>query len=67
MTTGYAHLTVATAGILGMLVPVLNTAIGVVLFHEHLSALGLAGVAVVIAACALLALPRLNHRKPTTP
>lgn len=67
MTTGYAHLTVATAGILGMLVPVLNTAIGVVLFREHLSAMGLAGVAVVIAACALLALPRFNHRKPDDP
>ncbi len=67
MTTGYAHLTVATAGILGMLVPVFNTAIGVVIFREHLSALGLAGVAVVIATCAMLAMPRFNRRRPDDP
>ena len=64
MTAGYAHLTVATAGILGMLVPVINTAIGVAVFHEYLSALGLAGVAVVIATCALLAVKRRSNKPP---
>jgi drug/metabolite transporter (DMT)-like permease len=63
MTVGYVHLTIATASVLGMLVPVINTIVGVLLFHEYLSARGYTGVAVVIVACVLLCLVRPAHRR----
>lgn len=64
MTVGYAHLTIATASVLGMLVPVVNTVVGVALFREQLSALGLTGVAIVIAACIFLCLVRMPPSQP---
>lgn len=64
MTVGYAHLPVSTASVLGMLVPATNTIVGVFVFREYLSALGAAGVGLVIAACILLCLAGSGPVKP---
>ncbi|MBN2450392.1 MAG: DMT family transporter [Lentisphaeria bacterium] len=51
MTEGYRHVSVTTGSLLGMLVPVLNLAVGTLFFGERMSGRGLLGSAVVLAAC----------------
>jgi drug/metabolite transporter (DMT)-like permease len=53
-TEGYRHLPVATGSLLGMLVPVLNYAVGVTLFAEPISVTSALGSATVLSSCALV-------------
>ena len=53
-TAGYRHVDVATGGLLGMLVPVLNYIIGVAVFHESVSLESVVGTVMVIGACGIV-------------
>lgn len=55
MTYAFAHVTIASGGLLGNLTPVFNTILAIVLFQETLSGPGLLGIAIVIGSCALVA------------
>lgn len=54
MTEAYRHVTVATGSLLGMLVPVLSSFVGILFFHEHLSSHRLLSSAIVILSCSLI-------------
>ncbi|MBN1670608.1 MAG: DMT family transporter [Kiritimatiellae bacterium] len=51
MTEGYRHLSVTTGSLLGMLVPVLNFAVGALVFEEPVSLRRIIGAAVIVASC----------------
>lgn len=53
-TAGYRHVDVATGGLLGMLVPVLNYVIGVVGFDEPVSFESVVGTVMVVGSCAIV-------------
>ncbi len=65
MTEGYRHLTVTTGSLLGMSVPVLNFILGMVLFKEPITGLGVAGAIIVMAACTVVILA--DRKKPQSP
>ena len=54
MTEAYRYVTVPTGGLLGMLVPVFNCLVGMVIFAEDLSLRAVLGAAVVLGACAVV-------------
>lgn len=56
MTQGYNYVSVATGSLLGMLTPVLNYVIGVMIFHELISLRSIIGSGVIIASCAVVLL-----------
>ena len=53
-TTGLATVSAAAAGLMSLLEPLTATALGVVIFHERLGALGIAGAILLVIALALL-------------
>lgn len=55
MTYAYAHVTIASGGLLGNLTPVFNTILALLLFQERITASGFAGIAVVIGSCMFVA------------
>jgi drug/metabolite transporter (DMT)-like permease len=56
MTWSYSQLPIATGSLLGLLTPMLNLVAGMILFGEALKATELAGTALIIGACAAVAL-----------
>ena len=54
---GLEHMESSRASILASVEPVVGTLVGVLLFHEPLTAGGVAGTALVLSAVALLSLP----------
>ncbi len=54
MTWAFKFVNVSTGSLLGLLTPVLNVAVGILFFSEPMGTLGLAGAALVLAACALM-------------
>lgn len=66
MTYAYKHLPVALGGLLGMLTPLLNVAIGALVFRETITTRNGMGMLMILAACAMLIrLPRRRRRVPT--
>ena len=55
-TEGYRYLQVATGSLLGMLVPVLNYFLGVVVFGETISWQSIIGSAIVLGSCVIVLL-----------
>jgi len=53
-TEGYRHLPVLTGSLLGMLVPVLNYVMGVIVFSEPVSARSVIGSATVLGSCVIV-------------
>ena len=53
-TEGYKYLSVATGSLLGMLVPVLNYIVGVLLFDETFSIRSAFGTSIVIGSCVVV-------------
>ena len=58
MTWAYGHTTVATGSLLGMLAPVFNIPIGLLVFGEVVSGRAVAGRAIVLVSCALVVTAR---------
>ena len=56
MTYAYKHVPATQGSILAFLVPVLNVILGVVVFHETMQPLALAGSLIVLACCIYVAL-----------
>jgi len=56
MTQGYNYVSVTTGSLLGMLTPVLNYVIGVMIFHELISIRSVIGSVVIIACCVVVLL-----------
>jgi len=54
MTWAFRHTTVATGSLLGMLAPVFNIPVGLLVFGEEVSGSAVVGIAVVLASCALV-------------
>jgi len=54
MTWAFRHTTVATGSLLGMLAPVFNIPVGLLVFGEQVSGSAVAGIAIVLASCALV-------------
>ena len=54
MTYAYRHLPVSTGSLIGMLVPVCNVAIGVIVFNETISTRGITGILIVLISCSLV-------------
>ncbi|MFH0920408.1 MAG: DMT family transporter [Fibrobacterota bacterium] len=52
MTEGYRTVPATTGALISLLVPAMNTAAGVVLFHEPVTATEIAGSVLILAACA---------------
>jgi drug/metabolite transporter (DMT)-like permease len=59
-TMGYRHVAVATGGLLGMCVPVLNYIMGVIVFREPVSFGSVLGTAIVIGSCGIVLLRTKN-------
>lgn len=59
-TEGYRYLAITQAALLGMLVPVLNFAIGATVFQEPVSARSMLGATIVIGSCAIVLLQSNN-------
>ena len=57
MTEGYRHNPVTTGALFSMLLPVLNSVVGVTVFHETLSPRTVCGSIVVIASCTAVLMP----------
>ena len=66
-TAGVRHVDVATGGLLGMLVPVLNYVIGVAIFHEAISFESVVGTAMVIGSCGFVLARTTNGGNKTRP
>ncbi len=64
MTEGYRHLTVTTGSLLSMSVPVLNFILGMAMFNEPITKLGVAGAIIVMVACTVVILA--DRKKPGT-
>ncbi len=62
-TEGYKYLPVATGSLLGMLVPVLNYIMGVILFGEAFSISSAIGSLIVICSCVVVLLKTNNSRE----
>ena len=62
-TEGYRYVQVATGSLLGMLVPVLNYFLGVVVFGEVMSWRSIVGSATVLGACVVVLLKSNGDRK----
>ena len=60
MTEGYRHVTVTTGSLLGLLVPVLNCFVGILIFHEPISTNAVAGSILVLTSCAVVS---ISHNK----
>ncbi|WP_432798970.1 DMT family transporter [Poriferisphaera sp. WC338] len=54
MTYAYKHVTVAQGGILGMLVPVFSSLIGLLIFQEQIAWTGWLGIAIIIVSATTL-------------
>lgn len=59
-TEAYRYLQVATGSLLGMLLPVINYFIGVVIFHEMISWRSIVGSAAVIGSCIVVIIKNQN-------
>jgi len=55
MTWAFRHTTVATGSLLGMLAPVFNIPVGLLVFGEEVSGRAVVGIVVVLVSCALVA------------
>ncbi|MFH1707805.1 MAG: DMT family transporter [Planctomycetota bacterium] len=64
MTAGYRHLSVATASQLSLITTVANVIVGVVWFREPVTVTAIAGMAMVLAACALIVMDDRSTGKP---
>ncbi len=53
MTEGYRYMTVSSGSVITLLSPVLNVAVGAIVFHEPLTPLVIAGAAVLLASSAI--------------
>lgn len=62
LTEGYRYVQVATGSLLGMLVPILNYLMGVIIFGEAISWQSIIGSATVIGSCVFV-LIRTNNRE----
>ncbi len=62
MTWAFGHTTVATGSLLGMLAPVFNIPIGMIVFSEEVSGRAVAGIVIVLVSCALI----ISSRSPAT-
>ena len=62
-TEGIRYVQVATGSLLGMLVPVLNYFLGVVVFDEVISWRSVVGSAAVLASCVVVLLKNNGHRE----
>ena len=61
MIQGYKYLPVSTGSSLMMLVPVLNYAIGIIVFRELFSLCSIIGTAIVLSSCAVVISADNNH------
>jgi drug/metabolite transporter (DMT)-like permease len=57
MTYAYKHVGATEGSLLGMLTPVISVPLGLIVFHEPVSARALVGCGIVLIACAYAALP----------
>jgi drug/metabolite transporter (DMT)-like permease len=67
MTWSYNHLDVATGSLLSMLTPVINVALGVLVFREPFGPVEAVGAAIVVAACAAVMVPGRPAPAPGLP
>jgi len=68
MTQGFRHTSVLLGSLLGMLVPVLNFLVGIMVFKEECGPRSLIGALIIIVSCIAVMLPdaKLRFLKPGT-
>jgi drug/metabolite transporter (DMT)-like permease len=66
MTQAYRHVSVLLGSLLGMLVPVMNFTVGVLLFKEPFSLRSLGGALIIIVACIAVMVPDVKALRRET-
>ena len=62
-TKGLSGMENGMAGIIASIEPVVASLVGVLVFHEKLTAMGIAGMALVLGSCVLVSLPQKTEKK----